>query len=145
VGQDDNHPTGLTGATGALPIWIDLMSRLKLTPVAFAQPDNVVWQWLDSNSGQVSAEGCPGATYIPMLRNTLPTQATPCGQEKIDQMQALQYGSADPNAPAITPNNSATDAYGNPLIQPSAPVVPARNLTPPTHSTSALDRAMESF
>jgi penicillin-binding protein 1B len=145
VGQDDNHPTGLTGATGALPIWIDVMSRLKLTPVAFAQPDNVVWQWVDSNSGQVSAEGCPGATYIPMLRNTLPTQATACGQEKIDQMQGVQYTSTDPNSPDITPNNTATDAYGNSIAMPSTPVVPARNLTPPSRSTSALDRAMESF
>ncbi len=145
VGQDDNRPTGLSGATGALPIWIDLMSRLKLTPVAFAQPDNVVWQWLDTTSGQVSAEGCAGATYIPMLRNTIPAQATPCGQAKIDQMQALQSASMDPNAPAITPNNSATDANGNPIVQPSVPTAPARNLTPPSRSTSALDRAMESF
>jgi penicillin-binding protein 1B len=145
VGQDDNHPTGLSGATGALPIWIDLMSRLKLTPVAFAQPDNVVWQWLDATNGQVSAEGCPGATYIPMLRNTLPTQATPCGQDKINQLQASQNVPTDPNALVITPNNSATDASGNPITQPQAPVTPARNLTPQSHSTSALDRAMESF
>lgn len=144
VGQDDNRPTGLSGASGALPIWIDLMSRLKLTPVAFAQPDNVVWQWLDATNGQVSAEGCPGATYIPMLRNTLPTQATPCGQDKINQLQAAQNIPTDPNALVITPNNSATDASGNP-IAPPAPVAPARNLTPPSHSTSALDRAMESF
>ena len=37
------------------------------------------------------------------------------------------------------------DANGNPIAQPSAPTAPARNLTPPSHSTSALDRAMESF
>ena len=145
VGQDDNHPTGLTGATGALPIWIDVMSRLKLTPVAFAQPDNVVWQWLDSNSGQVSAEGCPGATYVPMLQNTLPSQASACGQQRIDQMQGEQYTSADPNSPDITPNNTATDAYGNSIALPAVPEVPTRNLTPQSHSTSALDRAMESF
>jgi penicillin-binding protein 1B len=144
VGQDDNKPTGLTGATGALPIWIDLMSRLKLTPVAFAQPDNVVWQWIDPASGQVSSESCLDATYIPMLRHTLPTQATPCGQDRISQMQAVQYASTDSSAPPITPNNTATDAYGN-SIGRSTPVVPARSLNPPPHSTSALDRAMESF
>jgi penicillin-binding protein 1B len=29
VGYDDNHPLGLTGAAAALPIWVDLMQRIR--------------------------------------------------------------------------------------------------------------------
>jgi penicillin-binding protein 1B len=138
VGQDDNSPTGLSGASGALPIWINLMSRLKLTPVAFAQPDGVVWQWVDAASGQVSAEGCPGATYIPMLRNTLPNQVTQCGQDKINQTQSFSY--PDSSAVINDYNDGATNS-GNYNAVP-APLPPTRNVTRPS---SALDRAMESF
>jgi len=136
VGQDDNRPTGLSGASGALPIWINLMNRLKLTPVSFAQPDGVVWQWIDNASGQVSAEGCAGATYIPMLRNTLPIQVTECGQEKMNQTQSLSY--SDPSAPIDESNNDSTDSGS----YTPAPPAPTRNVTRPS---SALDRAMESF
>lgn len=31
LGNDDNKATGLSGASGALPVWVDLMSRLKPT------------------------------------------------------------------------------------------------------------------
>ncbi len=138
VGQDDNRPTGLSGASGALPIWINLMNRLKLTPVSFAQPDGVVWQWIDNASGQVSAEGCPGATYIPMLRNTLPTQVTACGQDKMDQTQSLSY--SDSNTPIDASNDGAADSES---YTPATPApAPTRNTTRPS---SALDRAMESF
>lgn len=134
VGQDDNRPTGLSGASGALPIWINLMNRLKLTPVSFAQPDGVDWQWVDTTSGQASAEGCAGAVYIPMLRNTLPTQVTACGQDKMNQTQSLSY--PDSNAP-IDQSNTDSDSY-----TPAPLPAPTRNVT---RQSSALDRAMESF
>ncbi|WP_410211696.1 penicillin-binding protein 1B [Aquirhabdus sp.] len=144
VGQDDNRPTGLSGASGALPIWINLMSRLKLTPVELAQPDGVVWQWVDAASGQVSAEGCPGATYIPMLRTTLPSQISPCGQEKIDQLQQSQNNTDMYSTPVMPSNNGAQNTTAAPTAStPVTPSAPAPR-TPP-RQTSAIDRAMESF
>lgn len=136
VGQDDNRPTGLSGASGALPIWINLMNRLKLTPVAFAQPDGVVWQWVDKESGQVSAQGCEGAVYIPMLRGTLPTQVTACGQEKIDQAQS--YSSPDSSE---TMSESDDDSADSESYTP-APPAPTRQVI---RQSSAFDHAMESF
>ena len=38
VGRDDNAAIGLTGGSGALPIWIDYMRRLKLSPVNMPLP-----------------------------------------------------------------------------------------------------------
>lgn len=79
LGLDDNKVTGLTGTSGALPVWINVMKQLRQKPVNLRQPDNVQWQWLDVSSGELSAQGCEGALYIPLLRHTIPKRATACG------------------------------------------------------------------
>lgn len=43
VGHDNNAETGLTGATGALIVWSDLMKALDIQPRDALAPDNVVW------------------------------------------------------------------------------------------------------
>ncbi len=79
LGLDDNKVTGLTGSSGALPVWINVMKQLRQKPVNLNQTDNVQWQWIDSATGNLSAQGCEGAMYIPLLRNTVPNRATACG------------------------------------------------------------------
>jgi penicillin-binding protein 1B len=63
VGYDDNARTGLTGATGALPIWVDLMtnadsttSRKELDP-----PWGLVRRRIDPDTGGLAQPGCPAA------------------------------------------------------------------------------------
>lgn len=79
LGLDDNKVTGLTGSTGALPVWINVMKQLRQKPVNLRQTDDVQWQWIDIASGELSAQGCGDAMYIPMLRHTVPNRATACG------------------------------------------------------------------
>ena len=78
VGRDDNKPIGLTGGSGALPIWIDYMQRLNLMPVSFNKPEGVEWLWLDIHSGLLSDETCQNAIYIPLLTKTIPTSSSGC-------------------------------------------------------------------
>lgn len=78
VGRDDNKPIGLTGGSGALPIWIAYMKGLTLTPVQFTQPDNVQWLWLENGTGKLSDEHCSNAVYVPVLTEFLPTQKSDC-------------------------------------------------------------------
>lgn len=78
LGLDNNQVTGLTGSSGALPVWTNVMRQLRQQPVNLKQTDDVQWQWIDVASGNLSAQGCGGAMYIPMLRSTVPHQATSC-------------------------------------------------------------------
>ncbi len=41
VGRDDNKPMGLTGATGALPVWLAIMKQISTQPVNLIAPDNI--------------------------------------------------------------------------------------------------------
>jgi penicillin-binding protein 1B len=80
VGNDDNRPTGLFGATGALPVWVETMKQLHPTSLVQVQPENVQWQWADHDSGLLSAEGCAGAVYVPFRNDTVPQEAVACAQ-----------------------------------------------------------------
>lgn len=51
IGRDDNQSTGLTGATGALPIWIDMMSEIQPQPLHLVPPPDVTYIKVDSVSG----------------------------------------------------------------------------------------------
>lgn len=78
VGRDDNKSIGLSGSSGALPIWVDYMRRLNLAPVNLAQPDNVEWLWLENGEGTLSNEKCPNAMYMPVIAKTVPKNASQC-------------------------------------------------------------------
>ena len=75
----DNKVTGLTGSSGALPVWTNVMKQLRQKPVNLRQTDDVQWHWVDTATGELSAQGCEGALYIPMLQHTVPKRATACG------------------------------------------------------------------
>ncbi|ALH95856.1 penicillin-binding protein 1B [Acinetobacter equi] len=79
LGLDNNAVTGLTGSSGALPVWSNIMKQLRQKPVALRQPDNVQWHWIDTYSGYLSGQGCEGAIRIPLRQNQVPRHATECG------------------------------------------------------------------
>ena len=88
VGRDDNKPIGLSGGTGALPVWVDYMGRLKLTPVSMPEPEGIEWLWLENNSGKLSNERCESARYLPVLSAHLPEEASSCAISLYQQEQA---------------------------------------------------------
>lgn len=80
LGRDDNGAIGMTGSSGALPVWTDLMQRLPQRPLNPDPPASVEWVWLDEDGDKVSAQGCPGARRYPLLKASIPEQATACGK-----------------------------------------------------------------
>ncbi len=88
VGRDDNQPIGLSGGSGALPVWKDYMGRLRLSPVALAQPDTVEWVWLENGSGKLSHESCDNAVYLPIITKFAPKDASECALAVYQQEQA---------------------------------------------------------
>ncbi|ELA08325.1 penicillin-binding protein 1B [Moraxella macacae 0408225] len=81
VGLDNNQTTGLSGANGALPIWINFMRRLKPTPVQLPEPANIQWQWLENATGELSHQDCPNAIRVPIDTRYSPQNLSSCAND----------------------------------------------------------------
>jgi penicillin-binding protein 1B len=79
VGRDDNEPTGLTGASGAMTVWGDMMSGLHPEPLILPEPDNIERVWIDPASGLRSARSCRDAIELPFIAGSAPVESAPCG------------------------------------------------------------------
>jgi len=79
VGRDDNQPTGLTGASGAMTVWGDMMARLDPEPLILPEPDNIEQVWIDPVSGLLSDAGCRDAVNLPFITGSAPAESAPCG------------------------------------------------------------------
>ena len=79
LGRDDNGPTPLTGATGALQVWTSFMRKADPLPLDMPMPDNVTQAWIDRQTGLGSASGCPNAVQMPYIRGSEPAPGSACG------------------------------------------------------------------
>jgi len=85
VGRDDNKSIGLTGSTGALPIWTALMQQISTQPVNLIPPDNVKLVWVDPGSGLLANKDCGNGKQYPYISGSEPTAYSSCGQDIFDQ------------------------------------------------------------
>jgi penicillin-binding protein 1B len=83
VGRDDDQSTGLTGASGAMAVWGDMMAGLDPEPLIVPEPDNIERVWIDPASGLLSDSGCPDAVELPFVAGSAPTESAACGPHSI--------------------------------------------------------------
>ena len=78
VGRDDNGPTPLTGATGAMRVWSDLFSRVASRSLQPVKPRAVEYFWVDPQTESLLDENCRGAVLIPYLQGSEPRLPGQC-------------------------------------------------------------------
>lgn len=74
VGRDDAKSTGLTGATGAMTIWGEMMKNLQPEPLLPEVPEDIEFAFIDPASGQRYKEECKGAVSVPFIKSSLPPE-----------------------------------------------------------------------
>jgi penicillin-binding protein 1B len=84
VGRDDNQPAGLSGATGAMQVWGELMRRIRPLPLNPVPPEGVSFVRIDSTSGMLAGEGCSRVRDVPFARGSAPTLQAECQQVVVD-------------------------------------------------------------
>jgi len=80
MGRDDNGVTGLSGSSGPLPVWTEIMAALPQRSLNLTPPSSVKRVWMDADGERLSGAGCPGAREYPLLDVSLPAATTACGK-----------------------------------------------------------------
>ncbi len=80
VGRDDNKPAGLSGATGAMQVWSDLMQLIRPEPLVLTSPENIAW--VNISIGTRTSRDCPGTVAYPFIRPYLPVKSVDCGTDR---------------------------------------------------------------
>jgi penicillin-binding protein 1B len=97
VGRDDNKPTGLMGATGALRVWIELMKHLPAAPLDLPR-DGLDFVYVDGESGKRTDSACSGARELPFVAGYAPTDEEHC---PLDQLKNWFRGNDDESAQGV--------------------------------------------
>jgi len=79
VGRDDNRPVGLSGADGALPVWMNIMSRLNLEPLELTPPPEIEMAVVNPGSGLRVGKSCGRGISLPFLSGSVPRATSSCG------------------------------------------------------------------
>lgn len=90
LGRDDNGPTRLTGASGALQVWNAFMGQAYPRSLSNTPPSGVTMAWIDETTGLGSDQSCPGAVQAPFRSGYEPLPGPGC-RELIDT-QGLKDG-----------------------------------------------------
>lgn len=78
VGRDDNESAKLTGSSGALEVWGDMMGRLPLAAGDQVKPEQVVLVLLDKENWLLADQNCGTTEVYPFIIGTEPTGTSPC-------------------------------------------------------------------
>lgn len=79
LGHDDNRETGLTGATGALRVWSDIMVALDIQPRQSRAPADIVWHEVPVIPTQNPATmDCRASKLLPFREGQLPAAVVEC-------------------------------------------------------------------
>jgi len=74
VGNDDNESIKASGSSGALPLWIEIMSGVKPKSVIWPQPSGVDWFDIDSSTGYLSFDHCGAVVKLPFIKGSQPVE-----------------------------------------------------------------------
>jgi penicillin-binding protein 1B len=88
VGRDDNKSTGLTGASGAMTVWGELMKNIQPEPLEPVMPDDVEMVNVGPVSGLRYDTGCKSGVMLPFIKGSAPTEISPCDTSSADASTA---------------------------------------------------------
>ncbi len=89
VGNDENQNTHLTGSSGAMTVWGDMMAQLNPEPLVPPQPENIEHVRIDVATGLRADRGCDETVELPFIKGSAPKQLAPCASTEPRKRKGL--------------------------------------------------------
>jgi penicillin-binding protein 1B len=78
LGRDDNAPIKLSGSSGALRVWADIMELQGFESFKLSRDDSLSWRHIDPVSGAISQQKCANSVLLPLPKDRIPTARSRC-------------------------------------------------------------------
>jgi penicillin-binding protein 1B len=98
IGRDDNKPTRLTGAGGAMVVWGKIMQSLPLQPLELTEPEGIEWARVDSSYLRSFTDYFGENAWLPFIAGSAPGQT-------------VTAQPAQPTPPAERPRKTGTGLW----------------------------------
>jgi penicillin-binding protein 1B len=112
VGRDDNQPARLSGSSGALRVWGDLMKNLNPQSLQLMPPDSIETRRIDPATGLLADAACTNAADMPFVRGYGPERHAPCSANASRVVATPTLRS--PRSPPERRGGGMRDADGHP-------------------------------
>ncbi|MBD3586862.1 penicillin-binding protein 1B [Salinimonas sp. HHU 13199] len=84
VGNDDNQTINLTGASGALPVFINYQRLQSPKSLSRRFPDGLGIAHFNATTGAVTVPGCPYSLSVPAILEVLPPPRNDCAGKPVE-------------------------------------------------------------
>lgn len=139
VGRDDSKPTNMTGGTGALKVWADMMKVMPSQPLKVGQSSRLIWVDVDAATGLLFNPACGKSMKMPFIRGTQPQKLSYCAEPQLEA-PAAETGAPAPARPAAPAAPQAAPRPTAPRPAPQAAPRPAP--TPAANNGTWVDDLM---
>lgn len=91
LGDDDNDTIGLTGSSGALRVWADIVAKLDTESVKLTPDPELEWHYVNAELGGLTEQNCKNSVLLPFDKSLKPDFRSRCEQDYLQQgIQWLQ-------------------------------------------------------
>lgn len=79
LGREDGKPTPLTGASGALNVWGQMIKNVAYSTYEDIKPQAIDYYYLNAKTGQAMPNNCPNGVWVPIPNVLAPASTQTCG------------------------------------------------------------------
>ncbi|MDH3630293.1 MAG: penicillin-binding protein 1B [Gammaproteobacteria bacterium] len=78
LGRDDNSPINLTGSSGALKLWSDIMELQGFESFKISRDESLDWRHINPANGGITQQSCAISVLLPFPKDRIPTTRSRC-------------------------------------------------------------------
>ena len=78
LGRDDNEPINLTGSSGALKLWSDIMELQGFESFKISRDESLSWRHINPLNGGITQQSCANSVLLPFPKDRIPTARSRC-------------------------------------------------------------------
>ena len=78
LGRDDNAPINLTGSSGALKLWSDIMELQGFDSFKISRDESLSWRHINPANGGITQKSCAISVLLPFPKDRIPTTRSRC-------------------------------------------------------------------